>query len=155
DGAGATAARTFATPGTYVVRHRVTDNDGSTGVHSLSIVVSAQAPTAQFTITPGTTYTFTSTSTDPDGTIVSTDWDLDDDGAFTDATGPTASRAYGPGTHHARVRVTDDDGNFAVRERSFTIGGGISASDTAVDEGAPLRFPVQLDTARGEPVYVD
>src|SRR5262249_11317492 len=65
DGAGATAARTFATPGTYVVRHRVTDNDGSTGVHSLSIVVSAQAPTAQFTITPGTTYTFTSTSTDP------------------------------------------------------------------------------------------
>lgn len=155
DGTGETAARTFATAGTYVVRQRVTDNDGAVGERALTVVVSAQAPTAQFTVTPGATYSFTSTTTDPDGTIVSTEWDLDDDGAFDDATGPTASRAYGPGTHHVRVRVTDNDGTFAVREHVFTIGGGLTAADTAVDEGAPLRFPVRLDAARGEAVYVD
>ena len=94
-------------------------------------------------------YTFTSTSTDPDGTIVSTEWDLDDDGTFTDATGATASRAYGNGTHHVRVRVTDNDGNFAVRERTFTIGGGAGTPPTrSGNEGSPLRFPVTLDAPR-------
>ncbi len=73
DATGSTAARTFATAGTYVVRHRVVDNDGASGARSLSIVVSAQAPTADFTISlAGANATFTSISSDPDGTIVST-----------------------------------------------------------------------------------
>ena len=37
-------------------------------------------------------------------------WDLDDDGAFDDATGATVSRSFPAGNPRVRVRATDDDG---------------------------------------------
>ena len=48
-------------------------------------------------------------STD-DGTIVSYEWDLDNDGAFDDATGPVASRVFNAlGSYDVRLKVTDDE----------------------------------------------
>ena len=140
------------------------DNDGASGARGRSASRSPRRPRAPTSRSsppapdPGQTITLTSASTDPDDAIVATDWDLDDDGTFTDATGATASRAFAPGTHHVHVRVTDNDGNFAVRSRNFTIfaaGAGIAAEAATADEGTPLRFPVRLNVARSEPVYVD
>src|SRR5207245_531039 len=57
-------------------------------------------PTASFTASPpspvstGTPVTFTSTSNDPDGSIASQAWDLNDDGKFDDGTGTTATRSF-------------------------------------------------------------
>ena len=49
-------------------------------------------------------------STD-DGSIISYDWDLDNDGAFDDATGPTVSRVFNTvGSYDVRLEVTDDEG---------------------------------------------
>jgi PKD repeat protein len=65
-----------------------------------------------------------SASSDPDGSIVRYDWDLDGDGTFETATGttPTAVHTYDradPLT--VRVRVTDDRGATAVDEMRIAI----------------------------------
>jgi PKD repeat protein len=66
--------------------------------------------------------TFTDASTDGDGTIASRAWDLDDDGAFDDGTGATASRSFpAAGTYTVRVQVTDDDGAPATTSRQVTV----------------------------------
>ena len=59
----------------------------------------------------GEAVTFTLTATDGDGSVVTREWDLDGDGQYDDATGPTAQRAYGTlgtrdgqGARHGRRR---------------------------------------------------
>jgi PKD repeat protein len=66
---------------------------------SVSVDVGNRKPTATFNISPaspksGDQITFTSTSTDPDGTIASYAWDLDNDGNFDDASTATAKTTF-------------------------------------------------------------
>ena len=93
----------------------------------LHFVPSNQPPSASFTYSPESprvreTVTFTSTSSDPDGSIASQAWDLDDDGEFDDASGDTASRAFAKkGRYVVRLRVVDDGGATAVASRTVTV----------------------------------
>jgi hypothetical protein len=74
-----------------------------------------------------------SASSDPDAgdTIVGFDWDLNDDGAFHDASGaiPLVTAAQvsalglAPGTHTVRLRVTDSQGATGVAITTLTIRG--------------------------------
>ncbi len=86
-----------------------------------------QAPSASFSQTPaapvaGQQVSFADTSTDADGTIVARAWDLDNDGAFDDATGTGAQRTFAAaGTYTVRLQVTDDDGAPAVASRSVVV----------------------------------
>jgi glucose/arabinose dehydrogenase len=48
-----------------------------------------------------------SASTDPDGNPLTFSWDLDGDGGFGDASGPTPSTTYDAGSRDVTVRVTD------------------------------------------------
>jgi len=49
-------------------------------------------------------------STDPGGTITTYEWDLDDDGQYDDATGPTPIWSWSTsGTHTISLQVTDND----------------------------------------------
>ena len=73
-------------------------------------------PVAEFSYAPqmpktGQTILFDpSASYDPDGTIVTYEWDWDGDGIY-DATGATASHYYlAAGEHVVKLRVTDDKG---------------------------------------------
>jgi hypothetical protein len=69
----------------------------------------------------GDTVTLASTSADPDGPLVSQDWDLDGDGGFDDWSGPTASVTFSAaGNHQIGLRVTDRDG--AASATAVTIG---------------------------------
>lgn len=85
------------------------------------------APTAGFTYSPaqpatGQKVTFTSTSTDPDGSIVRTRWDLNNDGDFSDATGAVIQKAFSkPGTYTVSVMVEDGRGGAATAFRDIDV----------------------------------
>src|SRR5439155_4558319 len=135
--------RTYAL-GTYLIKLRVTDNDGATDVKTTSLVVADNPPAPALTVTPsspvaGQPALFdASGSTDSDGTIVRYEWDLDGDGSYETDTGtvPAASRTYpnhGPVTVH--LRVTDNDGVTATKALTFTVtdpvaGGGAGGTGT-------------------------
>jgi hypothetical protein len=158
DGTGVTAGRTFATAGDFTVRMRVTDDELGIRTQSRVIHVINQAPAANFTVSPaspivGQTITLSSTSTDPDGTIVNRDWDLDDDGQFDDAAGSVTTKSFATaGDHHVRLRVEDNDGNVTSRDRIVTVSvTPVSAAvgDVSIVEGADgtttyLQFPLTL-----------
>lgn len=56
-----------------------------------------------------------SDSSDPDGEIVSYEWDLDNDGSFDDATGAKTQYTFEKlGTYPVSLRVTDNNNEFAV-----------------------------------------
>jgi PKD repeat protein len=111
-GTGATNSHTYAVAGTYVVTLTVTDNLGATNTTSKNVTVTNALPTASFTTSANFhTVTFTSTSTDPDGTIVSYLWNFDDT-----TTGPGASNTHiyaNAGTYNVNLTITDNDGATA------------------------------------------
>ncbi|MFN2615515.1 MAG: PKD domain-containing protein, partial [Thermoleophilaceae bacterium] len=81
------------------------------------------APQAGFAYRPssprvGQRVHFFSRASDPDGFVVSQSWDLNGNGLFGEATGPTASRVYRrPGPHTVSLLVTDNQGVRNVRTR--------------------------------------
>ena len=80
-----------------------------------------QPPVSSFTSScSGLACTFTSTSTDPDGSVVGGTWDFGDGASGT--TYPTATRTYGaPGTYTVRLTVSDDDGATGTTAQSITV----------------------------------
>ncbi len=116
-GAQPVTSHSFLTRGDHAIKLRVTDNDANISEIEDHVHVTAR-PTAAFTGSPspaqaGQEVTFTSQSSDPDGTIFNHRWDLDGDGTFETNTGPnpTAARTYSePGTLAVALRVTDNLG---------------------------------------------
>jgi uncharacterized repeat protein (TIGR01451 family) len=88
----------------------------------------------------GSPITFDGTSSyDLDGVIVSYEWDLDGDGEFDDATGPTPSETWStPYSGIIRLVVTDDDGEIDIDETTLTV-------EEAVDTEPPTIESVTLD----------
>ena len=107
---------TFATSGAYDVTLTVTSGGGATSSVTRRITARNAPPTANFTFNPATPdlgemVTFSAGgSSDPDGTIVSYEWDFNNDG-LTDVTGSTVTRAFSVvGARPVRLRVTDNEG---------------------------------------------
>jgi glucose/arabinose dehydrogenase len=107
-------------------------------VHRITYTAANQPPTAVITASPtnGPTplsVSFDGTgSSDPEGKPLSYSWDLNGDGVFGDATGPTASYTYTTaGVYHASLRVTDDQG--ATDTASVTITAGNTAPAAVID----------------------
>jgi PKD repeat protein len=127
DAAGITAQTAFDTPGNHIVRLRIDDLDGGSHTASKTIAISNEPPVASFTIDFEETLslvrvTFTSTSTDPDGTIAETRWDTDNDGAFDDGGDVEANRVFTtPGLKTVRLRVKDDNGTENIATRTVNI----------------------------------
>jgi PKD repeat protein len=131
NGSVASASFTFTTEGVYDVMLRVTDDGGASSVDQVAITVTTpqfQAPSAllladdTFGAAPHDVNFDASGSSDPDGTIVTYEWDFDGDGVFETNTGATAQAFHSymvNGLYDAAVRVTDDDG--LTDEASVTI----------------------------------
>jgi large repetitive protein len=143
-GAGMTATRSFLKKGSYTVRVRVADNLGLTAVATMVLTVANRVPVATFTHTPGSpnpreAITMTSTSTDLDGTISQIEWDTDNDGAFDDGTGPTASRTFTTsGNKAVRLRVTDNDGAQSIGSQTIVVGNRAPVASFDFRPGIPI-----------------
>lgn len=152
--------RAFPSPGRYRIRLVVFDGEGERSVATRTVMVTNWAPTAAFSESPsspvaGESVTFTSTSTDFDGSIVGHRWALDADGAFDDGTGTSVTRAFSePGTYSIKLEVTDDDGATAIVTRTISVSPPPPPPPppvTPVAPVAPLRFldPFPIVRLRG------
>ena len=140
NGSGPTNQHTYSAPGTYPVALTVTDDDGATNTISNDVTITNVAPTASFTSsTLNHTATLTSTSTDDDGTIVSSIWDFGD---TTSGTGATTSHTYGAaGTYPVVLTVTDNDG------ATNTTNGTVTVTDQYALDGFGRTVANSLGTA--------
>ena len=116
------------------------DMDDGT-VHRITYTAANQPPTAVVAANPTNgpvplTVGFDGTgSSDPEGKPLSYSWDLNGDGTFGDATGPTASYTYTTaGVYHPSLRVTDDQG--ASGTASVTVTAGNTAPTAVIDSPA-------------------
>jgi PKD domain len=93
----------------------------------LTVPVRNRPPAAAFTYSPlapltGDPVVLTSFSADPDGPIVSQQWELDGDAAFDDASGPTAELSFRTaGVYPVTLRVTDRDGAAVTATADVTV----------------------------------
>ena len=129
-GTGVTKTHTYTTADTYNVTLKITDNDTLTDTAARDVTVSPpalQPPTASFIYSPTTpqvdeTVTFNaSTSSDPDGTIVSYEWAFGD-GESVNMTVATVTHAYADnGTYKVTLKVTDNDGLSDTTFKDITV----------------------------------
>jgi PKD repeat protein len=133
---GATATWSYPAPGRVTVRLHV-DGDGNRrgdAVHTVSVQPAGGGggpvptpPVASFTITPAAPVAnqpvlFTSTSSDPDGTLIEQVWDLNGDGNYDNGGGATASRSFAdPGSYVVGLRVTDGAGLVSFASQTLTV----------------------------------
>jgi PKD repeat protein len=127
------------------------DMDDGT-VHRITYTAANQPPTAAITANPTNgpvplTVSFDGTgSSDPEGKSLSYSWDLNGDGTFGDATGPTASYTYTTaGVYQPSLRVTDDQG--ASDTKTVTVTAGNTAPTAVVDTP-----PSSLTWKVGDPI---
>jgi len=124
---GVTTTHAYTTADTYNVTLTVTDNDTLTDTETKSITISPQLepPVASFTYSPAEpqvnkTITFNaSASYDPDGTIVSYEWDFGDE---TNGTNEIATHTYvNNGTYLVTLNVTDNHGLSNATSKNITV----------------------------------
>jgi PKD repeat protein len=128
NGTGETTMCVYATAGTYTVTLTVTDDEGATGMDTALVLVNATVPNEPPVADAGPdqnalvneTVTFNgSGSYDPDGTIVSYEWDFGDGN---NATGETTTCAYATaGTYTVTLTVTDDEGATGTDTASVNV----------------------------------
>ncbi len=126
----------FSAAGTYLVTLTVTDDEGASDSVSQQVVVgpTQQPPVAAFTYSPtapevGDPVTFNASSSfDPDGTIVSYNWDLNGDGTA-DASGSTGQVTYSSaGTVLVTLTVTDNGGLSSSTSQEIVVSQAVGPS---------------------------
>lgn len=134
-GSSYTGSATGGTSGTWAVAGPI---DGAVTITYTAVTTAA--PTADIAVdhpsnTPLGVYSFDgSGSTDPDGTIVSYEWDFGDDSGT--ATGAIVTHTYqSVGTYTVSLTVTDDDGLTDTATASVTVA---YATVTRATAGQPI-----------------
>lgn len=130
-GTGIAPSHTYLSDGTYGVTLTVTDDDGRTASVSQNVVVDAnEPPVASFTstVTDNSVAFDATSSSDPDGTIVSYSWDFGDGNT---GTGVAPTHNYtANGTHSVTLTVTDNAGRTDTETQSVSVATFPTASFT-------------------------
>jgi subtilisin-like proprotein convertase family protein len=144
-GTDPTVQRAYDAGGTMAVKLRVTDVDGAKATHSVNVVASNTVPFASLTASPNPVAAGASVlldargSSDPDGTIVKYDWDLDGNGSFETTSGATPTRTHtypNAATFNVGVKVTDNDGGTRTASLALVVTGDPSGGDTGSGTGS-------------------
>lgn len=112
----------------------VTDNQNATAATQYSLTVVNQAPVAKFSVAPvapktAENVTFTSESSDSDGSIASYLWTFSDGQTFTTA---NLSRQFATaGSYTVKLKVTDDQGDSHESQQTLNV--AASSSGDAVN----------------------
>jgi hypothetical protein len=135
DGSASTAQAKLA-EGKHTVGLQVKDSQGIVSTVTRDVTVAKhqvvvtpnQPPSTRISsVSPnpvhvGERVTLTASSSDPEGGPVSESWDLNGDGQFGDATGPSATTTFSsPGAPVVAVRATDAGGASAVAFETVTV----------------------------------
>jgi plastocyanin len=152
DRVGASVQGSFASPGNHTVALQVVtvDKHGAVQSHEHAEVLNVQpspnrTPVASFAYypaapSPGQTVNFYSTATDPDTAVASQSWDLDGNGIYGDASGPSASRTFAtPGAYIVGLQVKDTDGAISFISETVTVQS--SSIGALLDGGLRELFP--------------
>jgi hypothetical protein len=120
---------------------RVSDHDSVIiGLDPVNQPPSADAG-GPYTVVEGSSVQLSATGVDPEGTIVTFEWDLDNDGTF-ETPGQSVSFApsvVAPATLTVKVRVTDAFGNFSVDEATVSVQYNFSGFFQPVDNGGVVN----------------
>src|SRR6266550_578255 len=129
-------SHTYGAGGNYTVTLTVTDNLGATNARSQGVTVNAanQPPVANFTSScPTLTCSFTSTSSDPDGSIAGYSWNFGDGSPVVTTQNP--SHTYGAGgTYTVTLTVTDNQGGTNSHSQGVTVTAGNQAPVAAFNQ---------------------
>ena len=161
DAHGASATWSYPAPGPVNVNLRVKGKGPHRGEAARTVSVQApqpppgggvvpKPPVASFAITPAVAIvnqpvTFTSNSSDSDGTLTEQVWDLNGDGNYDNGGGATALRTFADaGEYVVGLRVTDDAGLVSFDSQTLTVLPASTASLAIQQSGLrPLSpFPV-------------
>jgi PKD repeat protein len=161
---GVTATWSYPAPGPVSVRLHVTADGNRRGdaVHTVSVQAASgggpvpMPPVAAFTIAPaapvaGQPVLFTSTSSDPDGTLTEQVWDLNGDGNYDNGGGATALRSFADaGVYAVGLRVMDDAGLVSFDSQMLTVAPAPGTPVATQKSGLRLLspFPVVRITGR-------
>src|SRR6266516_7566572 len=118
------ATHTYGPSGTFIVSLTVRDNQGATNSiqHTVTVPGGNQPPVANFTSSCSVlTCSFTSTSSDPDGTIAGYSWNFGDGSPVVTTQNP--SHTYGAGGNYTvTLAVTDNVGATNSTQQNVTVG---------------------------------
>lgn len=151
-GKGETVTHKYGSSGSYTVLLKVTDDDGNIDTASQTVSIGDnQNPVASFFYTPSSPVVnqviqFNATeSHDPDGTIVSYQWEFGD--GTPAAAGVLVNHYFSSiGTYTVYLRVTDDSGNMDSATQSVTVSDNKSPtasfvySPTSPEINSPVHF---------------
>ncbi len=146
----------FNAAGVYSIGLMVTDDDGGVGTAVAQVTIDAVAlppvssPGGPYQVDEGGTVALDgSGSSDPDGTIVSYEWDFDGDGFF-DALGANpvfdALLMDGPSSVVVSLTVTDNSGELAIATSTVTVNNVAPAANA---NGPYSGIPGTLITLNG------
>jgi hypothetical protein len=147
---GKTQSVQFTSTGARTVGLRVEDTNGVVDFAEVTFQVRNWSPVASLVYSPASPHTgeaisFFSTSTDRDGHIVATVWDLDGDGKYNDGGGLVATGAFAaPGTYTVGVRVTDDDGGSDSASIKIVVLGQAASQPRSGSPASPLAVGGQI-----------
>jgi PKD repeat protein len=155
DATGPVATKVFRQSGDEIVRLRVTDDRGVSTIFAATVPVGGP-PIAAFGFSPtaptaGNPVTFTSTSRDIDGALVTQQWDLDNNGVFNDAAGAVVQRTFPfPGVYTVSLRVTDTTALTDIAFQNVVV--GAASPPTAGAGAAGSRAPRAGATRPAQPL---
>jgi PKD repeat protein len=153
---GITATWSYPAPGPVSVRLFVKGNANHRGeaVHTVSVQaatggggIAPSPPVASFTVAPAAPVAnqpvlFTSTSSDPDGTVKEQVWDLNGDGNYDNGGGVTALRAFADaGAYVVGLRVTDNAGLVSFDSQTVAVVPAPGTPVTTQKSGPRLLSP--------------